>query len=131
MTKKRILYFTLIAIVALLSATFICNKIIDNHANGKVFTATDNISFNRVGLLLGTAKYTVSGRDNPFYVYRIRAAAELMKAGKIKYLIISGDNGNKAYDEPTSMRSDLMSAGIDSTLIFLDYAGFRDRKSVV
>ena len=59
------------------------------------------------------------------YVYQIRAAAELMKADKIKYLIISGDNGNKAYDEPTSMRSDLMSNGIDSTLIFLDYAGFR------
>ena len=125
MTKKRILYFTLTAIVALLSTTFICNKIIDNAAEGKVFTATGDIAFNKVGLLLGTSKYTVSGRDNPFYVYRIRAAAELMKAGKIKYLIVSGDNGNKAYDEPTSMRSDLMSAGIDSTLIFLDYAGFR------
>ena len=54
-----------------------------------------------------------------------------MNAGKIKYLIISGDNSRKDYNEPQSMKDDLVKNGIDSNLIFLDYAGFRTFDSMV
>jgi len=80
---------------------------------------------------LGTAKYLSGKRDNPYYTYRIEAATKLIKAGKIKYLIISGDNSKENYDEPTDMRTDLIRAGIDSTIIYLDYAGFRTFDSIV
>ena len=68
---------------------------------------------------------------NPYYKYRIKAATDLMKAGNIKYLVISGDNGRKEYNEPEMMRDDLIKAGIDSTSIYLDYAGFRTLDSIV
>ena len=44
--------------------------------------------------------------------------------------MISGDNGRRGYNEPESMRSDLIRAGIDSTVLFLDYAGFRTFDSI-
>ena len=64
-------------------------------------------------------------------MYRIDAAVKLFRQGKIKYLIVSGDNGRKEYNEPETMRADLISAGVDSSKIFLDYAGFRTFDSVV
>jgi len=74
----------------------------------------DNISAvpkNKVGLLLGTGKYTASGNINLFYKYRIDAAVKLYKAQKIEYILVSGDNSRKAYDEPTDFKNDLIAKG--------------------
>jgi len=92
---------------------------------------TQSIPFNKVGLLLGTAKYLQNGYLNYYYQYRIEAASALLKSGKIKYLVISGDNSRKEYNEPEMMKQDLMKLGIDSNLIYLDYAGFRTFDSIV
>jgi SanA protein len=132
MRKKRMLLYSLLAIIPIcLITVFLCNKIIRDTAAGKLYSDTKLIPFNKVGLLLGTSKHLASGYPNLYYNYRIEAAARLLKEGKIKYLIISGDNGRKEYSEPEDMRADLMAAGIDSSVIFLDYAGFRTFDSVV
>ena len=110
---------------------FICNTIIAHAAKGKLYSDLKIIPFNKVGLLLGTSKYTGNNRINPFYYYRIKAAEKLLKNNKIKYLIISGDNGRIEYNEPESMRADLIDDGIDSTVIYLDYAGFRTFDSMI
>lgn len=128
--RKRLIILLLIIILPII-AIFWCNSRIDAAAEGKLYTDLNSIPFNKVGLLLGTGKFLSGNRINPYYSYRIEAAAALIKAGKIKYLIISGDNSRKEYDEPTSMRTDLINAGIDSTIIFLDYAGFRTFDSIV
>jgi SanA protein len=83
------------------------------------------------GLLLGTSKYLKSGYPNLYFSYRIEAATELFKAGKIRNIIISGDNGRSSYDEPTDMKNELIKNGVDSNHIYLDYAGFRTFDSVV
>ena len=124
-------YGMLALIPVCLITVFICNYIIDKTAKGKLFTDAKTIPYNRVGLLLGTSKTLANGYPNLYYTYRIDAAARLLKEGKIKYLVISGDNGRKEYSEPEDMRADLMAAGIDSSVIFLDYAGFRTFDSVV
>ena len=130
MHKKRLaVLIFLLAIVSVLATTFICNTIIANSAKGKLYTNTKRIPYNKVGLLLGTSKF-VNKHINPFYSYRIQAAAALIKDHKIKYLIISGDNGRKDYNEPESMREDLINDGIDSNIIYLDYAGFRTFDSI-
>ena len=130
--KKKIILYSLLVVIPVCSiAIFWCNSIITNTAKGKLFTDVATIPFNKVGLLLGTSKHLGNGAANPYFTYRIQAAASLLKAGKIKYLVISGDNSHKEYNEPEDMRADLMAAGIDSSLIFLDYAGFRTFDSIV
>lgn len=79
-----------------------------------------------VGLLLGT-RY---GR-NPYFRYRIEAAAELYHAGKVRKLLVSGDNSRKEYDEPTAMRTALEARGVKPEDIIEDYAGFRTLDSIV
>ncbi len=128
--KKKYLLFFLLAIAAALLLTYCCNKAVANAAKGKLYADTNTIPFNKVGLLLGTSRLLTNGRNNPYYDNRIEAALQLLKAHKIKYLIISGDNGRKEYNEPESMRSDLIAAGADSSSIYLDYAGFRTFDSI-
>jgi len=131
MRKKKVLLLILLLIPCGLALTiYLCNRAIAHAAKNKLYSDTRSIPFNKVGLLLGTSKF-VHGHNNPFYDHRISAATDLLKANKIKYLIISGDNSRSDYNEPASMRSDLMAAGIDSSVIYLDYAGFRTFDSVI
>jgi SanA protein len=96
-----------------------------------IYDNVHEIPAKQAALVLGCSKYLGSGRINYFYKYRIEAAVKLFKAKKVKAIIVSGDNGNKRYDEPTLMHDDLVKAGIPSKYIQLDYAGFRTLDSIV
>lgn len=132
MKKRKIVLLILLALIALLLFTlYTCNRIIENNAQGKLYTSTEAIPYNKTGLLLGTAKFLKGGYINPYYRYRIQATLQLFASGKIKYVIISGDNRRLSYNEPAMMKADLISAGIDTSYIYLDYAGFRTFDSMV
>ena len=132
MRKRRIVLFSVLIIaIAAFICIYVCNKIINNAARGKLYSNIHAIPFNKVGLLLGTSKFLSGRQVNPFYAYRIEAAVDLIKAGKIKYVIVSGNNDNIGYNEPASMKADLIQAGIDPSIIFPDNAGFRTFDSMV
>ncbi|MBS1623713.1 MAG: YdcF family protein [Bacteroidetes bacterium] len=122
---KRILAAIAILVVLIVAVLTWCDHAVKTAAKGRLYTDTASLPYRRSGLLLGTAKYINGTHLNPYYYYRIEAAAALLKSGKISYLIISGDNSRKDYDEPSDMRADLIARGADSTHIYLDYAGFR------
>ncbi|WP_119393694.1 SanA/YdcF family protein [Salinibius halmophilus] len=83
-----------------------------------------------VALVLGTSKFLVGGGINQYYQNRINRAAELYQSGRVKILLVSGDNGTLAYNEPVQMQRDLMRLGVPESAIVLDYAGFRTLDSV-
>ncbi len=85
----------------------------------------------KVGLVLGTNPMIGNGYKNYYFYYRIDAAVDLYNAGKIKYIIVSGDNSRKDYNEPEAMKQELVRRGIPEDVIFLDYAGFRTLDSVI
>lgn len=97
----------------------------------KASDTPDKVLPREYALLLGTSKFTYSGMVNPYYRYRIVAAAELYKAGKVKKIIASGDNSTKYYNEPATMRADLVASGIPERDIIMDFAGLRTLDSVV
>jgi SanA protein len=84
-----------------------------------------------VGLVLGTSQYLKNGYLNWYFKYRIEATVELYKKGKIDFILVSGDNSHKNYDEPTAFKNELIKRGIPADQIYLDYAGFRTLDSVV
>jgi SanA protein len=106
------------------------NFCIYKQTNNLVYKQCKHIPTNKVGLLLGTSKYLRNGSPNLYFVYRIQAAEQLFKAGKISYIVISGDNGRKNYNEPQAMKEELVKRGIPPEKIYLDYAGFRTFDSV-
>ena len=91
----------------------------------------ENATENHVGVVLGTSKYVKGGRINLYYKYRLDAAVELYKSGKIQKVLVSGDNGTLAYNEPRMMFQDLVNAGVNADDIYLDYAGFRTFDSMI
>ena len=118
-------------VTVLVIVLIVPNVIVHNACKEKVFDSAELIPHNKVGLLLGTSKHLRGGKSNLFYKCRIDAAVQLYNAGKIDFILVSGDNRQKNYDEPTTMKNDLMAEGIPGSKIFLDYAGFRTLDSVV
>ncbi len=95
-------------------------------------SAKVNSQYN-AALLLGTNKHLRQqpGAINLYYQYRIDATVKLYKQGKIKKIIISGDNSTLNYNEPADMRNDLVKRGVALEDIELDFAGFRTLDSIV
>jgi SanA protein len=132
---KKKAYYTL-AIMLLIACGILgsivgSNRIIESSARGNNFSDISKLDNCELGLVLGASAKTRNGGDNPFFVNRIKAAAELYHAGKIKYLLVSGDNGHKSYDEPTDMKMALMKLGVPASKIYMDYAGFRTWDSII
>ena len=108
-----------------------CNRYITQHVRGRLFFDIPSIPYNRVGLLLGTSKYSREGGKNDFYHLRIKAAAQLYFANKIKFILISGDNSSIYYNEPTIIYKDLIEMGVPPKSLYRDFDGFRTLDSVI
>ena len=120
------------AATLLLVGVVAINWTITRRAHEHIFTDTASAPTNDVGLVLGASPTIGGGRwANPFFENRMDAAAALYGVGKVRHLILSGDNGRKDYDEPTAMRAAMLKRGVPASAITLDYAGFRTLDSVV
>lgn len=128
---KKIGSIVVIISVVGLFILILSNYIVKTNAYGKLYVSTEDIPHNKVGLVLGTSPYLKSGYPNHYFTYRIEATIELYNAGKIDFVLVSGDNGSVYYDEPTEFKKKLMKGGIPENKIYLDYAGFRTLDSVV
>ncbi|MFD7653895.1 vancomycin high temperature exclusion protein [Actinosynnema sp. NPDC059797] len=76
-----------------------------------------------VALVLG-AGLTRSGTPTSFLAGRLDVAAELYRTGKVRVLLVSGDNSTTDYDEPGAMRDYLVARGVPGQVVVADYAGF-------
>lgn len=135
MKKRGKICICLLAIfvIVCLALMLICNQIVVNNAKSKVFSNIDSIKYNKVGLLLGTTPQArLTKVTNYFFIYRIDAAEQLYKAGKIEKILISGDeNSLDGINEPECMRDSLVERGVPTSAIILDGKGFRTICSVV
>ena len=128
---KRITLSLVAFLLLVIIFTVFANVKVERAAAGKIYTSVDSVPHNKVALLLGTNPLNKWGRPNSYFTNRIKTASELYKAGKVDYIIASGDNHTKDYDEPTAMRDSLMAQGVPEDRIILDFAGFRTLDSVV
>ena len=131
--KKTVTYGFAIMLFACVALLSICNLLVVNNARGKAFSEIDSIKYNKVGLLLGTTPQArLTKVTNYFFIYRIDAAEQLYKAGKIRKILISGDeNSLDGVNEPECMRDSLVARGVPKSAIILDGKGYRTICSVV
>ncbi|MFC4331878.1 vancomycin high temperature exclusion protein [Streptomyces andamanensis] len=64
------------------------------------------------------------GEPSPYLAHRLDAAARLYRDGRIKVVLVTGDNSREDYDEPDAMRAYLTGHGVPADRIVTDYAGF-------
>ncbi|MBI3518324.1 MAG: YdcF family protein [Bacteroidetes bacterium] len=128
--KGKVKWLAILLVICCISIV-LSNYWIDSSTRSQLYSDVTLIPARKVGLVLGASKNTNRGTHNLYFTYRIQAAYQLFKAHKIQYLLLSGDNHIKGYDEPSDMREALIALGVPDSCIVLDYAGFRTLDSVV
>lgn len=132
--KRKIIIGLLSVSLLVIVAIVICDQTVAYNAQGRLYDNVDSIPHRNVGLILGTSPIsTWNGRRNYYFDQRIKAGAELYKAAKVDWLVVSGGdyrNSEDGYDEPVTMRDSLIKYGVDSIHIVLDYDGTRTYNSI-
>ena len=113
------------------TVVLICNWWVVSSTRNQIYFSVSKLPSNDVGLVLGTSKFVRTGKENLFFRYRMEATARLWKEGKVKYLILSGNNDSEYYNEPVDMQRALVKLGVPASVMTLDYAGYRTFDSVV
>lgn len=131
--RKPGVLFRIIAacVTVFLILVLFANIWITLRTRGRLYSDVSSLPRNNVGLLLGTSKFLRSGRKNYYYYYRLEAAARLYFLGKIDIILASGDNSHVSYNEPVTMKKDLIAMGVNENAVVLDFAGFRTLDSVL
>ena len=107
-------YIILILSVSLALVVGTVHYVVNTATSRQIYNDINQIPKNRVGLLLGTAKYNDKSKNiiNVYYQHRIDAAVALYMAGKVDFIIVSGDNSTLYYNEPLLMKNDLIARGV-------------------
>jgi SanA protein len=130
MRSKRLWLAILAVCLAGMATLVLPSWWISRMAADRCFDDVATVPIRKVGVVLGTSKYVSAGRENHHYRNRMEAAAKLFAARRVEYLLVSG-NQSKNYDEPATMRADLVRLGVPADRIYLDPGGMRTLDSVV
>lgn len=128
---QRLFAMGLIACAGAVAFLWFADASVRSASSGLSHAGLAAVPESRAAVVLGCSRYLPNGRENLYFRHRIAAAARLHEAGKVEFLVVSGDNSRKDYDEPSDMREALVELGIPADRIYRDYAGFRTLDSVV
>ena len=101
-----------------------CNAWVCTSAKPYLYRQVDRVPDRPVGVVLGALVYP-GGVPSPVLEERIHAGVALYRAGKVRKLLMSGDNGRREYDEVTAMCREAVRLGVPREDVVGDYAGFR------
>lgn len=128
---KIIVVMMVLTITFILILLVLSDRAVERAGTSRSYDTLSYLPDTKAALVLGTSRYRPGGRTNLFFRYRLEAAKELLDAGKVEYLILSGDNQRLSYNEPVEMKKAMIDMGVDPQHLILDYAGFRTLDSVI
>ena len=79
----------------------------------------------RIAIVFGAGLRDNNSEPSAILYDRILTAVELYRAGRVRKIVVSGDNRKKSYDEPTVMKETAINLGVPAENIIPDYAGRR------
>jgi SanA protein len=126
-SRQVIRMILVIVLVAGLSATgmLLCLRtLVRARAANRIYDRTNDVPPAPVALVLGAGLNRDSTPTAALYD-RVATAVDLYKAGKVKKLLMSGDNRFVNYNEPAAMKKLAVQLGVPAADVVLDYAGRR------
>lgn len=124
-------WITLIALITLglisLLFAYLINSHVKTYSTDKIKQTVEEVPDEepkRVAIVYGAAVLR-NGKLSDVLYDRVFTGVELYKAGKVKKILMSGDNSRKGYDEPTAMKNEAVNLGVPEEVIVLDFAGRR------
>lgn len=130
MKLLNIIRITAVLFIIFVATLLLLDRWVSAQTANQIYHDPAKLPDYNVGLVLGTSKY-IAKTLNPYYTYRMSAAVDLYNKHKVDVFLVSGDNAHRSYNEPRTMKRDLLKAGVAKNEIVLDYAGFRTLDSVV
>ncbi|MFE0422600.1 vancomycin high temperature exclusion protein [Streptomyces sp. NPDC058953] len=116
-TRRRLVQATMLGtVLALTPATWLHLSTDDR------IRTVANVPKQDVAVVFGAGLW--DGRPTPYLAHRLDTAAELYRSGKVRVVLVTGDNSREEYDEPDAMRTYLAGKGVPDERIVSDYAGF-------
>jgi SanA protein len=128
--KKWILRIVIAGLILGFLALFfvyLVNQQVKSYSTDRIQTSITEIPIEepkRIAIVLG-ARVWDDGSLSHALIDRVTTAVELYRAGRVKKLLMSGDNPSADYDEPTAMKNFAIQLGVPESDIVLDFAGRR------
>ncbi len=129
--KKRILYISMVLFTGSIMAF-----IISHFINSTIISDTEKFIHRKISTvpaatcaLVPGAKVYSGGRLSSVTYDRVRTAAELYRAGKVKKILVSGDRSKN--NESAAMKNCLLKLKIPGRDIFTDHSGVNTYNSVL
>ena len=122
-----------VAGAAVAGGVAVLDRAVHRYARGRMLAVDELAALPdrpRVALVLG-AQVLSDGRPSRYLRARLDLAAQLHRRALVDVLLVSGDGGERHYDEPEGMRRHLLEAGIYPAAIVTDPAGFDTYDSCV
>ena len=111
-------YITILLGIAILLVNFYIKSITEQ----SIFLSEKNIPATKVGIIFGAG---INGdKPSKYLKDRLDTGIRLYNTNKIQKILLSGDNGRDEHDELTVMKNYCYQHGVDTTKIYIDYAGF-------
>lgn len=119
---KRVVLVVLILCVVALVVVVLTNSNVTAKTESEIFTELTDVPRTKVAIIFGAG---INGDQPSRYLKdRLDAGISLYKNHKVDKILLSGDNGRDEYDELSVMKLYCQKNGIDTTKIYIDYAGF-------
>lgn len=118
--------FIVIGLIGVLSISII-NKYVYSKYSDRIKTSIIEIPSEeppRTAIVFG-AGVKKDGSPSDVLYDRVVTAVEIYQAGRVKKLLMSGDNPNPEYNEPAAMKKIAVELGVPESDIVLDLAGHR------
>jgi len=133
--KKRIwkrLFVVLLCLALVGGITVLgINGYVKSSTSDQIITPEEAAELTDIDCILVLGCYVHdSGRPSDMLADRLRRGIELYQSGVAPKLIMSGDHGQKDYNEVKAMKLEAMEEGIPSEDIFMDHAGFSTYESI-
>ena len=135
MNKKKILKIVFVVLICLAIIGIITVIGINNHVKNvgghNIITPEEATKIDDIDciVVLG-CQVKDDGKPSDMLADRLRRGIELYNQGVAPKIIMSGDHGQKEYDEVNTMKQVAVDAGIPSNDIFMDHAGFSTYESL-
>ena len=132
--KKKVILYSISAV--LIAGLSVCGMLLFCHFTvagyNRYILPIEAAPECHTALVLGCSPVSANGRSaSRHFRARVKKAAELYHSGKVRTLLLSGDNSRKDYNEPQAMRAALVAMRVPDEAIYCDYAGFRTIDSVI
>ena len=115
---KKLFFISIVGLILVLGINFY----VRSKTKSLIFSNENEIHTTNVGIIFGAG---INGnRPSKYLKDRLDAGIQLYKSKKINKILLSGDNGSDAHDELAVMKTYCFEKGIDTTKIYIDYAGF-------